>query len=53
MLQNLLNFLAFRDGTTKSMYEVVTGLLKKMHWMSLNQVALAIDGASSMTGHPT
>ena len=42
-----------RDGTAKSMYEVVTGLLEKMHWMPLKQVALATDGASSMTGHRT
>ena len=35
------------------MYEVVTRLLEKMHWMSLNQVALATDGVSSMTGHRT
>ena len=33
------------------MYEVVIGLLEKLHWMPLNQVALATDGASSMTGH--
>ena len=35
------------------MYEIVTGLLEKMHWMFLNQVALATDGASSMMGHHT
>jgi hypothetical protein len=35
------------------MYHVVTGLLEKMHWMPLKQVALATDGASSMTGHRT
>ena len=46
-----VEFLAFRDNTTKSMYEVVTGLLVNVHWMSLNQVALATDGAFSMTGH--
>ena len=33
------------------MYEVVTRLLEKMHWMPLNQVDLATDGASSMMGH--
>ena len=33
------------------MYEVVIGLLEKMHLMLLNQVALAIDGASRMMGH--
>ena len=48
-----VEFLALRNGTTKSMYEVVTRLLEKMHWMPLNQVALATDGASSMTGHYT
>ena len=35
------------------MYQVVTGLLEKMHWMLLKQVALATDGASSITGHRT
>ena len=48
-----VEFLALQDGTTKSMYEVVTGLLEKMHWMPLSQVALATNGASSMTGHRT
>ena len=48
-----VELLVFRDGTTKSMYEVVTGLLEKMHWMSLNQVALASDRASSMMAHHT
>ena len=41
------------DGTSKSMYEVVIGLLEKIHWMPLNQVALATDGPSSTTGHCT
>ena len=44
-----IELLAFRDGTTKSMYEVVTTLLDKMYWMPLNQVALATDGAFSTT----
>ena len=35
------------------MYEVVTGMLEKMHWMFLNQVALGTEGASSMTWHRT
>jgi hypothetical protein len=48
-----VEFLALRDGTAESMYQVVTGLLEKMHWISLKQVALATDGASSMTGHRT
>ena len=45
--------MALRDGTTESMHEVVTGLLKRMHWMPLKEVALATDGISSMTGHRT
>ena len=45
-----IELLALRDGTTKSLYEVITRLLEKMHWMSLNQVALATDGVASMTG---
>ena len=39
------------DGALESMYEVAIGLLEKMHLMLLNQVALAIDGASRMMGH--
>ena len=35
------------------MYEVVTGMLEKMHWMFLNQEASGTDGASSMTWHRT
>ena len=35
------------------MHQVVTGLLEKMHWIPLQQVVLATDGASSMTGHRT
>jgi hypothetical protein len=48
-----VELLALRDGTAASMYQVVIGLLEKMHWMPLKQVALATDGASSMTGHRT
>ena len=40
---NFVKFLALWDGTTKSMYEVVIGLLEKMHWMPLNQVALTLN----------
>ena len=46
-----VEFLAFRDGTTNSMYEVDTWLLEKMQWMSLNQITCAIDGVSSTTRH--
>ena len=48
-----VEFLALRDGTITSMYKVVIGLLEKMHYMHLNEVALAIHGASSMTGNHT
>jgi hypothetical protein len=41
------------DGTSESMCAVVTELLEKMHSMPLNQVVLATDGASSMTGYRT
>ena len=41
------------DDTSESMFEVVIGLLEKMHWMILNQVASTTDGASSMTRHCT
>lgn len=45
--------MALRDGTIESMYEVATGLLEKIHWMPLNQVVVATNGASSMMGHRT
>ena len=35
------------------MYEVATRLLEKMHWIPLNQIALATNGASSMPGQRT
>ena len=41
------------DDTSESMFEVVTRLLEKMHWMILNQVASTTDGASRMTRHCT
>ena len=41
------------DGTSESMFAVVTGLLEKMHSMPLKQVILATDGVSSMMGHRT
>ena len=50
---SFIDLLNLQDGTAISIYEVVTGQLKKMHWMSLNQVALTIDEASSMMGHRT
>ena len=53
MLQVLLSFWLLKMVQQKELYEVVTGLLEKMHWMPLNQVALATDGASSITGHHT
>ena len=39
-----VEFLAFQNGIAKSVYDVVTRLLEKMHWMPLNQVILATDG---------
>jgi hypothetical protein len=51
MLQVLLSFWLLKMVQQKKLYEVVIGLLEKMHWMSLNQVALADNGASSITGH--
>ena len=43
-----IELVALRNGTTKSMYKVVNGLLEKMHWMSLNQVVLATNKTSSI-----
>ena len=44
-----VKLLTLWEGTTKSMYEVVIGELKKMDWTPLNRVAIGTDGASSMT----
>lgn len=49
----LVEFLALRDSTSKSMYEVVSGPLEKIYLLPLNQVDVATNGASIMTKHHT
>ena len=48
-----VKFLALQDGTKKSMYEIVIGLLEKIQWIPLNQIVLATYGASNTTKHCT
>ena len=52
MLQDLLSFWLFKMVQQNLCMRLsLDYILEKKHWMPLNQVALAIDRASSMTRH--